>query len=624
MAYNVYGGGFGAVDPATMMYETEEERRRRLGLPSKEPMAAPVEPAVPTATLPAATTDTAALGTGIQIMNRGPNYDNLLTGAMVNDRVNQKLMADPNAPPDVKAIASDMARQRADNQRRELEAQKTLKSGDQNRIAAAMQADDAGGNYLKLLAFKALGMTNLALNEERKLGAGRTVENVSSPDGKSRARITFDGMGQPMSGYDQTGRALNPQELMSFATYRSDTAPQTGLPQKGELFVDRSGNAFREVFNPKDPANPTMVPITPGTQPQGQLIRSTQDVNLAAQQAGGRAFGAGVVEQTGQVPAQAPMIGQAAPAPAQPVQPGQPVMATTPTPVQPSAPSATAAMPAPVAQPAPAVTAPAAQGPAALRPTAPQLSPVTGPTATTQGIIPPGQYKEQQAGRQTARSEAIQTAETEPRENIKTNTALATEASKKARDAASQLSTIDRVIKYTETKPQFFGILGSDAYRAFVAASDQDRAARLTELAKVANVAPPDRSEFQKLMNDIRRLELSGITGSGLSATQLNTERESQRAVSAFAVSITDTAQAAKAQAMIARTGIEYNRAFNKYLGTANKRLSPATLQDDFDQRIGDKIYADLQKKLEAEIPRGTSAAGNNTGFSVLRRRPVQ
>jgi hypothetical protein len=633
MAYtNVYGGGFGAVDPATMMYETEEERRRRLGLPSTEPMTTPVAPAMPAAAPSPMATETAALGSGIQIMDRGPNYDNLLTGAMVNDRVNQRLMADPNAPPDVKAMAADMARQRAENQRRELDAQKTLKSGDQNKIAAAMQSDDAGGNYLKLLAYKALGMTNLALQEERKLGAGRTVENVSSPDGKSRARITFDGMGQPIGGYDQTGRPLNQQELRAFATYRSDTAPQTGLPQKGELFVDRNRNAFREVFNPKDPNNPIMVPITPGTVPEGQMIRATQDPNLAAGQAGGRAYGSAAVEQTGQVPAQAPILGPAAPAFAQPVQPGQPVMATTPTPVQPSAPpapSAAAAMPAPSAVAPTPVPAPAptttTQGPAALRPTTPQLSPVTGPTAPG-GIVPPGQYKTQQAVSQTRQTEAIQTAETEPRENIKTNTALATEASKKARDAASQLSTIDRVIKYTETKPQFFGEwIGSDAYRAFRdSRTDTEQREALNRLAQLARIPEPDRPEFQKLMNDIRRLELSGITGSGLSATQLNTERESQRAVSAFAVSITDTAQAAKAQAMIARTGVEYNRAFNKYLGTANKRLSPATLQDDFDQRIGDKIYADLQKKLEAEIPRQAPAAGGNTGFSVLRRRPVQ
>ena len=629
MAYsNVYGGGvFGGsapVDPASMLYESEEERRRRLERERQAMMQGqgPVAPAAATQpTAPTAAQEQPAMGSGIQITQRGPNYDNLLSGAMINDRVNQKLMQDPMAPPDVKAMAADMARQRAENQRREMDAQQTLKSGDQNKIAAAMQTDDPGGNYLKLLAYKALGMTNLALQEERKLGAGRSVENVSSPDGKSRARITFDGMGQPVSGYDQTGRPLEQAELRAFATYRSDTAPQTGLPQKGELFVDRQGNAFREVFNPKDPNNPIMVPITPGTVPQGQLIRSTQDVNLAAQQAGGRAYGAGTVEQTGQVPMTAPIIGQQAPVPTQTPAP----VAPTPMQTQPAAPVTTPTAPAAVAPQATPQAAPAAPGtgPAALTPTQPQLSPATqAPGATT--IKPPGQFKTEQEIRAAAGREAIATAETEPRENIKTNTALATEASKKARDAASQLSTIDRVIRYTETKPQFFGILGSDAYRAFVAASDQDRAARLTELAKVANVAPADRSEFQKLMNDIRRLELSGITGSGLSATQLNTERESQRAVSAFAVSITDTAQAAKAQAMIARAGIEYNRAFNKYLGTANKRQSPATLQNDFDNRFGDQIYRDLQTKLEAEIPRTPAATGSNTGFSIINRRPVQ
>jgi hypothetical protein len=436
-----------------------------------------------------------------------------------------------------------------------------------------------------------------------------------------------------MSGYDQTGRPLGQQELQAFATYRSDTAPQTGLPQKGELFVDRRGNAFREVFNPKDPSNPTMVPITPGTVPEGQLIRSTQDVNLAAQQAGGRAYGAGAVEQTGQVPLTAPVMGQQPPAAAA-TQPAAQAAPVAPTPITaPAAPSARQAAPAaptaPAAAPPPATpgapapaAAPTGTGPSALRPMTPQLNPVVGGGEPT-GIIPPGQYKTQQAVRQAQQTEAIQTAETLPRENIKTNTALAVEASKKARDAASQLSTVDRVIRYTETKPQFFNILGSDSYRAFVAASDTDRAQRLTDLARVANISQSDRPEFQKLMNDIRRLELSGITGSGLSATQLNTERESQRAVNAFAVNITDSAQAAKAQAMIGRAGIEYNRAWNRYLGTANLRLNSSALQSDFDNKIGDKIYEDLRKKLEAEIPQGTAGSGANSGFSVINRKPV-
>ena len=634
MAYsNVYGGGvFGGsapVDPASMMYETEEERRRRLERERQAIMQGrgPVAPTqtmpqaqvpAPTQTMPAAQ-EPPALGSGIQIMNRGPNYDNLLSGAMVNDRVNQRLMQDPDTPPDVRAMAADMARQRAENQKREQQAQQTLKSGDQNKIAAGLQSDDPGGNYLKLMAYKALGMTNLALQEERKLGAGRTVENVSSPDGKSRARITFDGLGQPISGYDQTGRPLGQQELMAFATYRSDTAPQTGLPQKGELFVDRAGNAFREVFNPKDPANPSMVPITPGTVPQGQLIRSTQDVNLAAQQAGGRAYGAGAVEQTGQVPMTAPIFGQQQ-APVQTQAPAPAPVAPTPVQTQPAAPAPAAP------QAAPATPAAPGTGPAALTPTQPQLSPVTGAPGSAPAIKPPGQYKTEQEIRAAAGREAIATAETEPRENIKTNTALATEASQKARRAPAQLATIDRVIKYTETKPKFFGEwIGSDAFRAFRdSRTDGESREALNRLAILAKIPESERPEFQKLMNDVRRLELDGITGSGLSATQLNTPPEQERAVRAFAVSITDTAQAAKAQALIARATVEYNREFNKYLGSANKRLSPATLQNNFNETIGNKIFLDLQQKLEAEIPRPSAAGGNNTGFSVINRRPVQ
>jgi hypothetical protein len=320
------------------------------------------------------------------------------------------------------------------------------------------------------------------------------------------------------------------------------------------------------------------------------------------------------------------MMGQQPPAAA-------PVSQAAPTPVAPAPISQAAPAPvsqaAPAAAPAAAPPAAPAQGGVALQPTTPQLAPVPGAPGTAPaagGIVPPGQYKTQQAVSQARQTEAIQTAETEPRENIKANTALASEASQKSRRAPGQLATLDRVIKLTETKPQFFGEwIGSDAYRAFRdSRTDGEQRDALNRLAQLARISDTDRPEFQKLMNDVRRLELDGITGSGLSATQLNTPPEQERAVRAFAVSLTDTAQAAKAQALIARATVEYNREFNKYLGSANKRLSPATLQDNFNETVGNKIFLDLQKKLEAEIPRPAAGTGSNTGFSIINRRPVQ
>ena len=626
-----YGLRVAPVNPASMIYETEEERRRR---EERERLATGQPPTV-------AQTVASARQTADQILAQpATDYTNILNTSQANQGLRTQIRQDPTAPPDVRAVARDQERANLQNQQRQLDATRTVASGDPNKIVGAIKPGDEG-SYLRLLALKAFGMTNLALNEERKLGAGTTTENVQSPDGKTRARITFDGFGRPTTGYDQTGRPLSDQELAAYSTYRQDAGSLSGLPQKGELFVDRSGNAFREVFNPRDPSNPSLIPMTPGTVPQGQLIRSTQDYALAASQAGGRAYGGAVVEQTGQIPVALPpgattppnqgqgSVVQTAPAQAAPA---RPVVAPQAAPARP----VVAPQAAPAPAPAPAPATPAAQvtpvDPNAPRPnivaSTPQLNPVVGgggaPAARpgAGGIVPPGQYKTQQEINAAAAKEGIQTAETEPRENIKLNTAAAGEAAKKAREFNTQARTLDSIIQYTETKPQFFGAwIGSEAYRAFqTAQTDDGKRAALDRLAQTANIPKEDRAEFQKLVNDIRRIELSGITGSGLSASQLNTERESQRAVSAFAVSLADTPQSAKAQAMIAKAQVEYQRELAKYYGTANKRQSPATIQENFDSTRGDAIYNRLREDLEKMKPTSNTQPGG--GPVILNRRP--
>ena len=81
--------------------------------------------------------------------------------------------------------------------------------------------------------------------------------------------------------------------------------------------------------------------------------------------------------------------------------------------------------------------------------------------------------------------------------------------------------------------------------------------------------------------------------------------------MNAYAVSLSDTPQAARIQAEIAKAQVDYQRQYARWLGglgAAELRQSPARLQRDFDDKIGDKIYSDLMPKLEAlrKNPRGT------------------
>jgi hypothetical protein len=139
-----------------------------------------------------------------------------------------------------------------------------------------------------------------------------------------------------------------------------------------------------------------------------------------------------------------------------------------------------------------------------------------------------------------------------------------------------------------------------------VVAQDADKQKRFEDLANTARISQADKPAFQNLVNDLRRLEVAGITQSGLTASQLNTERESQRVIDALAITLRNTPQSAIAQAEIARAQIEYQRRFARYLADADPTQNPALIRRKFDDTIGDKIYNDLAPKLEA-IQRGSS-----------------
>lgn len=187
---------------------------------------------------------------------------------------------------------------------------------------------------------------------------------------------------------------------------------------------------------------------------------------------------------------------------------------------------------------------------------------------------------------------------------IKINADNASKQADKASAAPGLLSAIDNIIRQTDERPQFFNAMQTPAYRAFAAAQGPEAAARLKELSDAVRIPEKERPRFNQLMNDIKRLELAGITSSGLTASQLNTERESQRVVNAFAVNTSDSPQAARIQAEIARAQVVYQREFARFLGRADPTQNPARIRTQFDEQIGDKIWTDLYPKLEA-IQRG-------------------
>ena len=208
--------------------------------------------------------------------------------------------------------------------------------------------------------------------------------------------------------------------------------------------------------------------------------------------------------------------------------------------------------------------------------------------------------KRESAVAEAAAKERIQTSESIPREFIKLNTKAASDAAAASANAPQLLSTIDRIGKTLEQRPDFANSLQSPAFTAFVVAQESEKQKRLEDLSNAARIRPQDKTEFQNLVNDLRKLEVAGITQSGLTASQLNTERESQRVIDALAANLRNTPQAARTQVEIARAQILYNQRFARYLANADPTKNPALLRSQFDDTVGDKIYQDLAPKLEA------------------------
>jgi len=169
--------------------------------------------------------------------------------------------------------------------------------------------------------------------------------------------------------------------------------------------------------------------------------------------------------------------------------------------------------------------------------------------------------------------------------------------------AQPQKATINRLQDAIDKNPEFWGIdTNSPAWRAFVdlQSSNERKGESLDTLARNLNIPANKRAEFDQTMNDYRNLQVNAITGSGLSASQTNSEKESQRVVGVVG-SIGDKPAAAKATLEYAKAKIEYTEAKSKAwvkARRANPNLDRMEFDIDFDENQGAKIFEDANKRM--------------------------
>ena len=209
------------------------------------------------------------------------------------------------------------------------------------------------------------------------------------------------------------------------------------------------------------------------------------------------------------------------------------------------------------------------------------------------------------------------------KERDKANQEYSTELAKSYRTAPAQLATINRVQKAIDKNPEFFGIVSnSPGMQAFInAQSDEKKSEALTKLYTELNIPQSKRAEFDSVVNDYRNLAVSAVTNSGLTASQTNTERESQRVMGTVG-SMTDKPAAAKAALEYAKAKVEYQAAKAKAWATerkTNKGIDQLDFEVNFDATQGEKIFEDANKRMEKII--GGKAVVSQTPQSNTRKR---
>ena len=204
------------------------------------PVAAPV---APTTVAPA---PVAAAPVAARLEPGQVDWDTILTGSAVNDRIGLKMLQDPNTPVMYRMAANsnlrDQTKEKKDIAEAKSTAEQIMQSGDSRAFEREMKKE---GSLLKAVFFGALGAKDIARNELDKLGygAGRW-ETVTDPTTGKQSLIKYRTDGMPMEGFDQNGAALTSKQLAAASGVKG--AQKLGIVG-GTYVNDRTGEVGRVV-----------------------------------------------------------------------------------------------------------------------------------------------------------------------------------------------------------------------------------------------------------------------------------------------------------------------------------------------------------------------------------------
>jgi hypothetical protein len=544
--------------------------------------------------------------------------------------------------PEARGNLKEKMRVALEGQRREKEAQDIVlgaAQGDpkaQNKLQQALRPEKGRqkeevttGDYVKAYLYARLGLNELASEAQKKI-LGKQTKFGQVTLGNSNWQVETDSRGNIVGARDNEGNVATENTLNKLRAESRAVSTATPPSATSTRIRDSQGTEWSQVPTPQGmrffdnqgkqgvPQGRT-VPIAVGSDLElaqarqdmetiAQFGRQTSDQRLKAfektnalradrglpllslAEMGLNSDGSIVgeaVRRPGTPGAPAPTQ-QAAPAPAMTA----PAMAAPAPAAGPVAPSAVTPTPAMAATPRPAATTPlvSTQGPVAGG----------GRVSTAPGTIPTAAAMEA-ASKEGDVSRSIREADIKDlnKQNREFSNTLATNR----QTAVSQTSVIDRLQSSIDRNPEFWGIdTNSGVWRAYVDlnSTNSDRAEALNTLARNLNIPKAKRAQFDQTMNDYRNLQLNAITGSGLTASQLNSERESQRVVGT-AGSLADKPAAAKATLEYAKAKIEYSDAKARAWAEArrtNPGIDRLAFEANFDATTGEKIFKDVNERM--------------------------
>lgn len=202
-----------------------------------------------------------------------------------------KMRSDESVPAFIRERAGAQAYELLNRERKtaaaEQQVEKMVASGDQSAIAKtlATKPKTEEGSFLKAVLYAKLGLTDLAKDEQEKLGAGTKWTSVTGPDGEN-ALVKVAANGRPLEGVKADGSAFSDEELVKFG---GGGTLGKGASLSSEVYVDQAtGQRYRSGFD--NSGKSALVNIQGGAAYRGDPKNlKIQSIDTAAQKAEGAA-----------------------------------------------------------------------------------------------------------------------------------------------------------------------------------------------------------------------------------------------------------------------------------------------------------------------------------------------